>query len=200
MSNELRNAIINCALAIVFLLFAFAHAQQFIAAPRLSLALVTGMETILVVLFLARKNADQTLHSWQTWLTTALGTMCPLLLRPTAMAEDMLIGQIIMTLGVAFQIAAVLSLNRSMGLLPAHREVKTGGVYGIVRHPLYAGYAILLIGYLMNNWSVYNAAVIVGGTAFQILRIRYEEQLLCGYPDYVTFADKTRWRLLPYVW
>ncbi|NIO39083.1 MAG: isoprenylcysteine carboxyl methyltransferase [Burkholderiales bacterium] len=200
MSQELRNAAVNCALAIVFLLFAVAHAQQFLAAPRFSLVLLVGVETILVVLFLVRKDADQTLHSWQAWLTTALGTMCPLLLRPTEMAEDLLIGQIIQTLGVAFQIAALLSLNRSMGLLPAHRGIKTGGVYGIVRHPLYAAYGIVLIGYLINNWSVYNAAVIAGGMAFQMCRIHYEETLLRGYPDYVTFASKTRWRLVPYVW
>lgn len=200
MSQELRNATVNCALAIVFLLFAVAHAQQFAANPRLSLILMVGMETILVVLFLTRKDADRTLHSWQAWSTTALGTMAPLLLRPTALAEDMLIGQIIQISAFAFQIAALLSLNRSMGLLPAHRGVKTSGAYSLVRHPLYAGYTIALIGYLINNWSVYNAAVIIGGTAFQMLRIHYEESLLRGYPEYVSFINKTRWRLVPYVW
>jgi len=200
MPHELRNAAINCALAIVFSLFALAHVQNFIEAPRLSLALLVGMETILVALFLTRKDADETLYSWQAWLTTVAGTMFPLLLRPAAIAEDMLIGQFVQTAGVAIQIGALVALNRSMGLLPAHRGVKTSGVYRIVRHPLYAGYAIVLIGYLISNWSPYNAALIIGGMGFQVLRIRYEELLLRGFPAYVSFAGRTRWRLLPYVW
>lgn len=200
MSQQPRNAIVNTSLAVLFSLFALAHYQQLTAAPRLSLVLLVGVETIFVVLFLTRRAADETLHSWQAWLATAAGTLSPLLLRPTPMAEDLFIGQVLQTVGVAFQITAVLSLNRSMGLLPAHRGVKTSGVYRIVRHPLYASYAIVLIGYLINNCSIYNAAVIAGGMAFQILRIRYEELLLCGYPEYVSFVDKTRWRLLPYVW
>lgn len=200
MSPELRNAVVNWTLAIVFSLFAYAHVQQFIAAPRFSLVLLVGMETILVVLFLIREDASRTLHSWQAWLTTTAGTLSPLLLRPVPVAEDTLIGQIMQTAGVVLEIAALLSLNRSMGLLPAHRGVKTTGAYRIVRHPLYAGYAIVLIGYLLSNWSIYNAAVIAGGMVFQLQRIRYEELFLFAYPEYASFAAKTRWRLLPFLW
>ncbi|NIO38746.1 MAG: hypothetical protein GTO41_00215, partial [Burkholderiales bacterium] len=90
MSNELRNAIINCVLAIVFGMFAYAHVQQFITEPRLSLVLLVGVETALVVLFLIRRDPDETSHSWQAWLTTSAGTLFPLLLRPAAVAEDLL--------------------------------------------------------------------------------------------------------------
>jgi protein-S-isoprenylcysteine O-methyltransferase Ste14 len=200
MLREVRLAMINCALAMVFALFAYAHLQQFVTQPRLSLILLVGMETILVALFLIRKDPDRTSYSWQAWLTTTAGTLYPLLLRPAEIAEDALVGQIIQTIGVALQIGALLALNRSMGLLPAHRGVKTSGAYRIVRHPLYAAYAVALIGYLINNWSSYNVAVIAIGMAFQIMRIRNEERLLLGYSDYVTFAQKTRWRLLPFVW
>jgi len=199
-SRELRNAAINCLLAVVFAVFAYAHLQNFVLAPRLSLVLLVGMESVLVVLFLIRREPDQTSHSWQAWLTTSVGTLSPLLLRPTAVTDDLLLGQILQTVGVIVQIAALLSLNRSMGLLPAHRGVKTSGAYRIVRHPLYAGYAIVLLGYLASNWSVYNAAVIIGGMVFQILRIHYEELLLGGYPEYARFTDRTQWRLLPFVW
>jgi protein-S-isoprenylcysteine O-methyltransferase Ste14 len=200
MSPTLRDALINCALAVVFALFAFAHFQQFVEGPRLSLVLLVGVETILVVLFLVRKDADRTLHSWKTWLTTSAGTLFPLFLRPAVVVEDMLAGQILQIIGVTIQLAALLSLNRSMGLLPAHREVKTSGIYRLVRHPLYAGYGVVLIGYLISNWSAYNVAIIVGGMAFQVLRIRYEELLLFRYPEYVSFAARTRWRLLPFFW
>lgn len=200
MPRELKNAIVNCALAIIFTLFALAHVQQFAAQPRLSLVLIVGMETILVFFFLARKDADQTSYSWQAWLATSAGTMFPLLLRPVPEAQDLVIGQVLQTFGVMFQIVAVLSLNRSMGLLPAHREIKTHGAYRIVRHPLYAGYTIVLLGYLLSNWSTYNIAIIATGMAFQVMRIMHEESLLFTYPDYKTFAGETRWRLVPYIW
>ena len=200
MPRHLRTFATNLALAFIFALFAAAHAQQFAVEPRLSLILLVGMEAALVVFFLIRKAPDQTWHSWQTWLTTGAGTIFPLLLRPLAGADDVLIGQLVQTAGVALQVAAVLSLNKAMGLLPAHRSIKTGGLYRFVRHPLYAAHTVALVGYLLNNLSAYNIAIIVAGTAFQILRIRNEESLLRGYPDYAAFAGRTRWRLVPFVW
>ena len=190
----------NWLLAYVFALFAYAHARMFVEHPRLSLALIVAVEALLVVFILTRKDADQTRHSWKTWLSTVAGTFCPLLLRPVEAPADMLAGQMLQLAGAGLQIAALASLNRSMGLLPAHRGVKSRGLYCFVRHPLYVAYAITLTGYLISNLSVYNATVISIGMAFQLWRIHNEEKLLLQYPDYVTFAAKTRWRMIPYVW
>jgi hypothetical protein len=52
----------------------------------------------------------------------------------------------------------------------------------------------------LNNLSIYNAIVVVGGMAFMIMRIYCEEELLRQYPLYASYADKTRWRLIPSVW
>lgn len=197
---QLRDAVVNWILAIVFAFFAYAHVQQFVDEPRLSLVLLVAVETALVVLFLIRKEADRTSHSWQAWVTTCAGTMFPLLLRPVPGAEDLAVGQFLQTSGVVIQIAALLSLNRSMGLLPAHRGVKTDGAFRIVRHPLYAAYGVMLVGYLINNFNVYNASIIIVGMAFQVMRLLNEESLLLRYPEYTAFADKTRWRLVPFVW
>jgi protein-S-isoprenylcysteine O-methyltransferase Ste14 len=103
-------------------------------------------------------------------------------------------------IGFGIQIMALLSLNRSIGLLPAHRGVKTGGLYGFVRHPLYTAYVITFVGYLMNNQSLYNAAVVLAGTAFLVARIYCEEALLFKYSDYTRYASRTRWRLIPAIW
>ena len=66
---------------------------------------------------------------------------------------------------------ALLSLNRSIGLLPAYRGVQSGRLYSWVRHPLYTAYMITFLGYLINNQSFYNAAVVLAGTAFLVMRI-----------------------------
>jgi protein-S-isoprenylcysteine O-methyltransferase Ste14 len=98
-------------------------------------------------------------------------------------------------------IIALLSLSRSFGLLPAYRGIKSSGLYSVVRHPLYTAYVISFIGYLINNPSVANAAVIAFGTAFLlVMRIHCEESLLLEYDDYSRYASRTRWRLIPAVW
>jgi protein-S-isoprenylcysteine O-methyltransferase Ste14 len=193
-------ALTNVALATLFFVFAYGHAVSFLERPRLSVLLIVITETIVAVLLLVRRDPDETRHTWQTWITTTGGTFAPLLLRPTEVSEDLLIGQIVQISGTLIQIAALVALNRSLGLLPAHRGIKSDGLYRFVRHPLYTAYIITFAGYLMSNLSVHNTIVLVAGTVFMVLRIRCEEDLLLQYPLYANYADKTRWRLIPSVW
>ena len=95
------------------------------------------------------------------------------------------------------QIVAILSLNRSFGIVPANRGIKTGGLYRLVRHPLYLSYVVHQIGYVLNNWSEYNICVFVGATLFQVLRIYREEQFLISDPAYRAYMSRTRSRLIP---
>jgi len=190
----------NVLLAAMYLVFAFIHLSGFVATARPSLLLILVAETLLVVLVVIRRDPDATWHSWWTWLTMLGGTFGPLLFRPTGAAEDFVIGQAVQVAGLCLQIAAILSLSRSFGLLPAHRGVKSDGLYRWVRHPLYMAYMLAWVGYLINNFSLYNAAVLVAATGFQVLRIRNEETFLMGYPEYAAFTECTRWRLLPFVW
>lgn len=190
----------NLLLGGLFLAFAYTHLQQFMAAPRLSLLLIVAVETIVAVLLVIRRDSDRTHHSWKTWLATFGGTAAQLLLRPTDASADVVFGQALQLAGFVLQIAAVLSLNRSFGLLPAHRGVKSDGLYRWVRHPLYSAYLFVHAGYLLNNFSAYNVAVITLATGFQVLRILQEERLLSEYEAYMQYAERTRWRLIPAVW
>lgn len=190
----------NIALAILFGAFAFANANSFLAEPRLSLLLIVLVEAIAAVFLIIRRDPGETKHSWQTWTTTTLGTFAPMLLRPTDATADLLAGTILQIGGFVMQIIALLYLSRSFGLLPAYRGIKSSGLYSLVRHPLYSAYVISFIGYWINNQSLANAAVIVCGTAFLVMRIYCEEALLLKYDDYSRYANRTRWRLIPAVW
>lgn len=190
----------NLLLAMLFFAFAYTHLQQFMSTPRLSLLLIVGVEALVAVLLIIRRDPDRTHHSVKTWISTFGGTIAPLLLRPTEAPADLLFGQGLQVAGFMLQIAAVLSLNRSFGLLPAHRGVKSDGLYRWVRHPLYSAYLLAHLGYFVNNMSWYNLAIIVFGTGFQVLRILQEENLLGEYESYAQYANKTRWRLIPAVW
>ncbi len=56
------------------------------------------------------------------------------------------------------------------------------------------------LGYLINNQSWSNLAIVVAGTAFIVMRIHYEEALLFKYAEYARYANKMRWRLIPAIW
>ena len=190
----------NMLLAAMYLMFAYRHLTTFAATTRPSLLLIVIVESLLVVFVLIRRDPDATWHSWWTWLTMLGGTFLINLFRPTAAAEDLLVGQAFQVSGLLLQIAAIMTLSRSFGLLPAHRGVKTDGLYRWVRHPLYIAYALSGLGYVVSNFSLNNVAVLTVATGFQVLRIRNEETFLWRYPDYVAYAERTRWRLVPFVW
>ena len=193
-------AFTNFFLAACYGLFAYSNLNSFLENPRLSVLLIVVAESIAAVFLIVRRDPDETWHSWQTWLTTTCGTLAPLLLRPVEGAQDVLVGEALLLLGFVIQILALVSLNRSFGLLPALRGVKSSGLYGWVRHPLYAAYVIYFVGYLINNQSLNNAAVAVFGIAFLVMRIHYEETLLAKQADYRQYVARTRWRLIPAVW
>ena len=190
----------NMLLAVFFALFAVANAKSFIENPRLSVLLIVLVETIVAVLLIIRRDPEETRHTWQTWTTTTFGTLFPFLFRPTEAAADLVIGDVIQIIGFIVQIAALLYLSRSLGLLPAYRGIISNGPYKWVRHPLYTAYVISFIGYLINNQSLNNAVILFFGMAFLALRIFYEEALLIQYPDYKSYVKRVRWRLIPAVW
>jgi protein-S-isoprenylcysteine O-methyltransferase Ste14 len=203
MQSSLRGiglASTNFLLASLYALFAYSNLASFLDNPRVSVFLIVVAETVAALFLIIRRDPDETWHSWQTWLTTTCGTLAPLLLRPVANAEDILIGEALIIFGFAMQILALASLNRSFGLLPALRGVKSSGLYAWVRHPLYAAYVIIFSGYVISNLSVANVAVAVAGVAFLVMRIHYEEALLIKQADYRTYAGQTRWRLIPAIW
>jgi protein-S-isoprenylcysteine O-methyltransferase Ste14 len=193
-------AFTNMLLATFFVFFAIANAKSFVANPRLSVFLIVVTETIVAVLLVIRKDPDETLHTWQAWVTTTCGTLAPFLLRPVEGSADVFIGSALQLGGFLLQIASLIALNRCLGLLPAHRGVKSSGLYSWVRHPLYMAYVVTYLGYLLNHPSVANLGIVIIGTGFLVMRIRYEEGLLLNYPDYVDYASSTRWRLFPSVW
>jgi protein-S-isoprenylcysteine O-methyltransferase Ste14 len=86
-------------------------------------------------------------------------------------------------------------------------EVKTGqrvistGPYGLVRHPMYAGAALLFLATppaLGSLWALVGAVPLCGVI---VARLLDEEQYLSkNLPGYEEYCRKVRYRLIPHVW
>jgi protein-S-isoprenylcysteine O-methyltransferase Ste14 len=82
-----------------------------------------------------------------------------------------------------------------------HQAVVDTGVYGIVRHPMYAGAILLLVG--MSLWLESYASALSSTLALLTLaaRIRVEEQFLAEKLDgYDAYRKRVRFRLIPFLW
>jgi protein-S-isoprenylcysteine O-methyltransferase Ste14 len=190
------------ALAAIYAIFAIVHFQNWMANGHFAGLGTMLQETLVVVLFIVRRRASQTSRSPMVWLATALGAFGVLAFRP---GGDPIGGlgsvwaglQLVAALGY---IASLGFLGRSFGVVPAHRGIQTSGPYGWVRHPVYAAYTISNIAYLLENPTLWNLAVFMLQGAGQLLRIRYEEELLSSDPEYRDYQQKVRYRLLPRVY
>jgi len=187
----------NLSLALLWGSFELVHVRSFLALGRASALLMVGKESLDAFFYLTRPEARGVSRSPYAWATGVGGTFAPMLLRPTDAPVDSPLGQAVLCLGLALQAAGMLSLRHSISIVPAHRGIKTGGLYRWVRHPLYLAYSITQLGYLLCNPTAHNAGFVAVAFLFQVLRIFNEERFLRRDPDYVSFARRTRWALLP---
>jgi protein-S-isoprenylcysteine O-methyltransferase Ste14 len=102
-----------------------------------------------------------------------------------------------MTCGVGLNLAAKISLWRSFGLAPANRGIRVGGPYRLIRHPMYLGYFLTQVGFLLANLSIGNIIKYLITWTVQLLRIREEEKFLLKDENYRELAKRVRFRLVP---
>jgi protein-S-isoprenylcysteine O-methyltransferase Ste14 len=149
-------------------------------------------------MFLARREASATNISPMALAATALGTFSTLFMAPFDRSDVPSVVTVpIQLIGLAMAIVALGSLRRSFGLAPANRGVKTAGLYRFVRHPLYAAYLVTFGGYVLAYPTVRNLIVLACSIAGQVLRMQLEERLLLRDQQYVDYAARTRFRIVP---
>jgi protein-S-isoprenylcysteine O-methyltransferase Ste14 len=94
-------------------------------------------------------------------------------------------------------VATLLNLGRSFGILIARREVKTGGLYGLVRHPMYASDILLRVGFIISHWSWFNFGVVLCSSACYVYRAVLEERFLSEGEEYREYMRRVRYRFIP---
>lgn len=106
-------------------------------------------------------------------------------------------GAALQLLGIFWELFAKVSLRRSFGILPANRGVVSRGAYRFIRHPMYLGYFLTDVGFLLVNFGIQNMIVYGCQFALQIGRIVREERLLSDDESYCAYRRKVRFRVIP---
>ncbi|HEY5383263.1 MAG TPA: methyltransferase [Candidatus Paceibacterota bacterium] len=195
----IRSLLGNIVIGAFFLLFVLINVREFNATGDIGYALAALNEGIYVALFLVRERAVATSTSAFDWGVAFSATFLGTLLRP-AHPSNILLGTAIIAAGVAINIVSVLFLNRSIGVVPAERSIKTAGMYRLVRHPMYSSEIVSLFGYVLINISLANMGLAIATTVLMLMRINREELFLSKNEKYKKYAAKTPWKLVPFVY
>jgi protein-S-isoprenylcysteine O-methyltransferase Ste14 len=134
------------------------------------------------------------------WAGTFLGTGIVLLPDHPLAWELNLLATMLVIGGAAFAVYSILSLGRSVSIMAEARRLVTHGPYARIRHPLYLGEEIVLLGITLEFISPWALALLACQWAFQLRRMGYEERTLKGaFPEYEIYMERTS-RLIPGVY
>ncbi|MGF6770364.1 protein-S-isoprenylcysteine O-methyltransferase Ste14 [Paraburkholderia sp. GAS199] len=200
----MRDALIEVAsrvgAATMLSLFGYATILQWRAQPsRITLLLLVVSAFVTVGLSLFSRVPVR--RDWRpfAFICSMGGTYYFLAVRlaPGTQLVPETVGAVLQVLGIFWQLFAKASLRRSFGILPANRGVVSRGAYRFVRHPMYLGYFVTDIGFLLVNFGLQNLLVYSCQFALQVGRIVREEQLLSGDEGYRTYKGRVRYRVIP---
>jgi protein-S-isoprenylcysteine O-methyltransferase Ste14 len=185
-----------------FLLFAWQLGGDFFRTGRPTDLLLLICEGLVVVFTCFRRRAQAVDQRMIARVVTITSMLTPLLVRPIDGAG--LISETVATsvgmIGLVIVIGGKISLGYSFGILPANRGVVDGGLYRIVRHPIYLGYLISHAPFLLAHPTVWNMLVFITGDVALVVRSVYEERTLLLDPHYARYWKTVRWKLVPGVY
>jgi protein-S-isoprenylcysteine O-methyltransferase Ste14 len=104
-------------------------------------------------------------------------------------------------LGIAMLVIVQNEYAAATVTVEADQKLASTGLYKLVRHPMYLGNVVMMLGIPLALGSYWGLVFLISGVLALVLRILDEEQLLVhelgGYREY---RQHVRYRLVPYVW
>ena len=182
--------------------FADATLRSYVHSHRLIGVAFFAEQMWVVLAYLIRRPARVASRRLGDWLLAFGGTFGGVLLRPDGahFRWGVDIGLGVQLVGLAICIVSFLALGRSFGFAAADRGLVRRGPYHLVRHPIYASYVVLQLGYLLQSLSVRNVLVVVMVTGFNVGRAFVEDRLLATNERYAAYRSRVRWSFVPGVW
>lgn len=114
-----------------------------------------------------------------------------------------LLGDVLVAVGLGIAMLVIIqnSYAGATVTVEADQTLVSGGLYQFVRHPMYVGNVIMMIGIPLALGSYWGLLFVIPGTVVLTLRIFDEEKLLFHeLPGYREYAERVRYRLVPYIW
>jgi protein-S-isoprenylcysteine O-methyltransferase Ste14 len=82
-----------------------------------------------------------------------------------------------------------------------NQSVISTGLYSIVRHPMYFGFLFMYLPTPLALGSYWGLIPIMAILPPLIFRIKNEEKVLReGLPGYIEYCNRTKYRLIPFIW
>ena len=123
--------------------------------------------------------------------------------RSTVSFQLSLVGDVLVALGlyIVFLVFKENSFTSATIETTPEQKVVTTGPYAVVRHPMYSGAFVMLVGVPLALGSVWGLLTIAPLMLIIIWRLCDEERFLAKNLDgYVDYKNKTRYRLIPFFW
>jgi protein-S-isoprenylcysteine O-methyltransferase Ste14 len=79
-------------------------------------------------------------------------------------------------------------------------KLRTNGIYGIIRHPMYSSVIFFIIGFTLFERAYFTFLLNIGVVFFLAAKIKFEEkQLKEKFPEYKLYQSKTK-KLIPFIY
>jgi len=179
--------------SLLFMLLFLARVDQGLHGSPLGwfLALQSAMVAYRIVFRRTSKKDSSVWIQWLAWLSAfaPLATLTP--------NSSGVFPTILPLPGLALSVWSLFALGDSFSIAPSDRGLVLRGPYRFIRHPMYAGESLALVGTCVSNSMLWNWSVLFVFILTVYMRIMEEESVLQGYRNYTRLVS---WRLVPYVW
>jgi protein-S-isoprenylcysteine O-methyltransferase Ste14 len=190
----------RAGISTLFVVLAVSIGAEFLKTGHLTGLLLLVSELLVVVLTVVRRPAVAMDRSIAARVVTTASIMSVPFIRPNGipvLPDAVTAG--ISAAGLLVIIVGKMTLGRSFGLIPANRGIVCRGVYRVVRHPIYSGYLVTHVGFVLAHPTSWNLALLVIGDVALLLRALREEQTLSLDAEYADYLTRVRWRVAPWV-
>jgi protein-S-isoprenylcysteine O-methyltransferase Ste14 len=114
-----------------------------------------------------------------------------------------LVGDVLVAVGLGISMLVVIQNGYAASTITVEsgQKLVSTGLYALVRHPMYTGTIIMMLGVPLALGSYRGLVFVIPGVLGLAVRIGDEEQLLKQELDgYSEYAQQVHYRLVPYVW
>jgi protein-S-isoprenylcysteine O-methyltransferase Ste14 len=183
----------------LFTLMAVNLGVDFARTGRPTGLLLLASEALVVVLTVFRRAPLAVDRSARARVLTITSLLGPPLVQPATAAPlaTELFTVMFSAVGLLIVIGGKMSLGRSFGLMPANRGIVSSGLYKLVRHPIYLGYLITHVGFVLAHPIPWNIALLLTSDLALLTRAVCEEQTLALASEYRAYQQRVRWRVVP---